>query len=77
MMNNGCCNRNQREWSFTPGCAICFLLLVLTFAIGLVVGVVNAETYFPALAAIIAFAAAIAAIAVALILFNCRKKRAC
>ena len=51
------------------GNALSFLLLVLAFAIGLILGAYLYTTFLPVLPAIIAFASAIAAIIIALALW--------
>lgn len=68
-----CCsnpNRPQlRRCMVISGNALSFLLLVLAFAIGLIVGAYLYQTFLPVLPAIIAFAAAIAAIIISLALW--------
>lgn len=49
--------------------ALGFLALVLLFAIGVIVGVVNAEPLLTVLPAVVAFAAAIAAIIIAIVIY--------
>ena len=56
------------------GCALCFLLWLIAFALGLILGAIYYEIIYPALAAIIAFAASIAAITIAILIY-CRKRR--
>ena len=51
------------------GAALCFLVLVLAFTVGLILGAVFYESILPALAAVIAFAAAILAIVIALLIY--------
>lgn len=66
--NQTCC-RPARRNRFYAGGALCFLILVFAFAVGLIVGAVNYETILPVLAAVIAFAAAILVAIVALLIF--------
>ena len=65
---NGCA-RQTRSCGLC-GCkgVICFLGFLLALAVGLILGAIYADTVFPALAAVIAFAAAIAAVIVALLI---------
>ena len=51
------------------GAALVFLVLVLFFTVGLILGAIYFETIVPALAAVIAFVAAILAIVIALVLY--------
>lgn len=53
--------------------AICFLALLIALAAGIILGVVYAEPFLPALPAVIAFAAALAAVVLALLIY--RRKR--
>jgi len=67
-----CSNPNRstfRRCMVVSGTALSFLLLVLAFAIGLILGAYFYETFVPVLPAVIAFAAAIAAIIIALLLW--------
>lgn len=75
--SNSCRINPCRRSNLYAGGALCFLALVLLFTIGLIVGAVNYETFLPVLAAVIAFAAAIAAIMIALLIywFVCRHNR--
>ena len=52
-----------------PASVIGFFALLLAFAIGLILGAIYYETILPALAAIIAFAAAIAAGVIGLLIY--------
>jgi len=55
-------------------CAVGFLALLVLFAVGLILGAVYYETILPVLASVIAFTAAIAAVAVALVIYClCRR----
>jgi len=66
------CNCNPNR---TRRCIPCietvlgFFAVLLALAIGVIVGVLNAETFLPALAAIIVFAVVIAVIIIALLLY--------
>ena len=67
-----CSNPNRspfRRCMVVSGSALSFLLLVLAFAVGLILGAFFYEALLPVLPAIIAFAAAIAAITIALMLW--------
>jgi len=71
--NNSCCTRTYQR---TGGClmyAIGFLAILLAFAVGLILGAFYYEMLLPAISAIIAFAAAIAAILIALLIFRSRR----
>lgn len=54
------------------GKAICFLAFLVALAVGLILGAVFVETILPAVPAIIAFAAALAAIIIALLIYRRR-----
>ena len=55
-------------------CAVGFLALLVLFAVGLILGAVYYEAILPVLASVIAFTAAIAAVAVALVIYClCRR----
>lgn len=68
-----CCPRPERRINRCSYIAVIFLVLLLALAIGLIIGAMNAETILPAMAALIAFSAAIAAILVALLLLWWKK----
>ena len=68
--NNVCCCRSNRCLVY----AIFFLVLAAAIGLGLILGAVYYETIFPALAALIAFTAAVAVIIIALLIYYwCRK----
>lgn len=68
----GCC-RTTRRGGFCTGTVSGFLAALLLFAVGLILGAYFAQQLLPAIAALIAFAAAIGAILIALLLFRlCR-----
>lgn len=54
--------------------AICFLVLLIALALGLILGAVFSESILPALAAVIVFAAALLAVAIALVIYWCRRR---
>ena len=66
--NPNTCRPYRRCCNYT-GAAIGFLIIVLTLAIGVIVGAVNAEAIVPVLAAVIAFAAAVLVIIIALLIY--------
>lgn len=70
---NPCCSRPKHRPSRCVCIAIGFLVLLLVFTIGLIVGAYNAQIIISAIAALIAFAAAIAAILIAIVLMYCKR----
>ena len=73
--NNGCYNQNNNGCGRRAGgsriskCMIGFLVVVLAFAVGLILGAVFYETFLPVLASVIAFAAAVLVVIIALLIF--------
>lgn len=70
---NNCCERQERRRSCccsVPGTAICFLVLLVFVAVALMAGAVLYETILPVIPAIIAFAAALLAVIVALLIYR-------
>ena len=69
-MNCSCnLNRSPRRGIACVETVLGFFAVLLALAIGIIVGVINAETLFPVLAAIIVFAVVIAVIIIALLLY--------
>jgi len=68
---------SERRGCFCANGGVCFLVLVIALAVGLILGAVYAETILPAIAAIIAFIAAVAAVLIALLVYCyfCRRRR--
>lgn len=62
-------SRPYRRCSNYTGAAIGFLSIVLTFAIGVIIGASFFEMILPVLAAVIAFAAAVLVLLVALLIY--------
>ena len=69
-MNCSCnLNRSPRRCIACIETVLGFFAVLLALAIGIIIGVVNAETLLPVLAAIIVFAVVIAVIIIALLLY--------
>lgn len=68
-------NSSRDRCCICSGGAICFFALLLALAIGLILGAVFSAVILPALAAVIAFAAAIATVTIALLIYCCRNRR--
>lgn len=66
--NPGSCRPCRRAGTYT-GAGIGFLIFVFALAIGMIIGAVNYETIVPVLSAVIAFASAILAIIIALLIY--------
>ena len=54
--------------------ALCFLVLLLAFSIGVIIGAVYAPTILPELSSVIAYAAALAAVIFAYIIYWLRRR---
>lgn len=68
---NNCCTRQKRSCRCgIPGVVICFLALLFFIAVALVVGAVLYETILPVAPAFIAFAAALLAVIIALLIYR-------
>ena len=74
-LNCGCCEtrRTARRCCFSLDGAICFFGFLIALALGLILGAIFYETILPALAAIIAFGAALLAVVIALLVFRSRR----
>ena len=69
-MNCNCnLNRSPRRCLACVETVLGFFAVLLALAIGIIIGVVNAETLLPVLAAIIVFAVVIGVIIIALLLY--------
>ena len=69
-MNCNCnLNRSPRRCLACVEAVLGFFAVLLALAIGIIIGVVNAETLLPVLAAIIVFAVVIGVIIIALLLY--------
>jgi len=68
----GCCRRERRSCFYLAG-LIGFFAVLLALAVGLILGAVFYETIFPVLASVIAFIAAIAAVALGIWFFARRR----
>lgn len=79
-MNCSCnLNRSPRRCIACIETVVGFFAVLLAFAIGVIIGAVNYETFLPVLAAIIVFAVVIAVIIIALLLywFRCGRNGNC